>query len=167
MGITPNGFIATEDGNSEWTSEEDLQGFFDQSKRTGNIILGKGTFLEASRQGYFPFPEALNIVLSHTAIENTWGEDKVIITDKSPEEVLELLAQKGFETAFLAGGGKLNASFFEKQLIDEVYFDVEPLLFGKGIPVIAQANFECELKLIETKQLNTDTIQLHYKVLKT
>jgi len=33
MGITPNGYIAKENGNSEWTSEEDLQGFFENSKK--------------------------------------------------------------------------------------------------------------------------------------
>ncbi len=164
MGITPNGYIAKEDGDSQWTSEENLKGFFELSKRVGNIVMGRATYMEALRYGYFPFPDALNVVLSSTSIENAWGEDHVLVTDKTPEEVLSTLAQKGFDTAFLAGGGKVNASFFEKNLIDEIYFDVEPLLFGKGIPVIAESTFACELKLLETKQLNADTVQLHYLV---
>lgn len=44
MGITPNGYIAKEDGNSEWTSQEDLQGFFENSKKAGNIVMGKNTY---------------------------------------------------------------------------------------------------------------------------
>jgi dihydrofolate reductase len=164
MGITPNGLIAKEDGNSEWTSEEDLKGFFENSKKAGNIIMGKNTFLEASRQGYFPFPEALNIVISREQIENKWG-DKVVVTNVSPKEILKMVQGKGFDTAFLAGGGMLNASFMKEKLIDEIYLDVEPLMFGKGIPVVAASDFECELELLEVKKLNDDTVQLNYKIL--
>ena len=164
MGITPNGYIARENGDSEWTSDEDLQGFYDKSKECGNIIMGKNTFREAMRQGYFPFPNALNVIVSHEVIENKWGEN-VIITDREPEGVLKLLTEKGHETAFLAGGGKLNASFAQKGLIDEIYLDIEPLLFGKGIDLFADKAFECKLEFIEFKKLNENTVQLHYRVI--
>jgi dihydrofolate reductase len=164
MGITPNGYIAKEDGNSEWTSEEDLQGFFENSKKAGNIIMGKNTYLEASKQGYFPFPEALNIVMSREKIENKWG-DKVIVTSATPKELLKMLSDKGFEIAFLAGGGAINASFMKDRLVNEIYLDVEPLLFGRGIQIIAPADFECELELLGVKNLNKNTVQLHYRVI--
>lgn len=163
MGITPNGYIAKEDGNSEWTSDEDLDGFYKESKKAKNIILGKNTFLEASRQGYFPFPGAINVVVTHQTFENKWGKD-VIFTDKSPKEILVMLEGMGFDTAFLAGGGMLNASFAREGLIDEIYLDIEPLLFGKGIKLFAETDFACELELLETKNLNKNTIQVHYKV---
>ena len=164
MGMSANGYIAKADGNSEFTSEEDLKGFYEGSKKAGNIIMGKNTYLEALKQGYFPFPDSLNIVAAHEKIENKWGE-KVLFTDKSPEEILDMLKTKGFNIAFLAGGGKLNSSFMASGLIDEIYIDVEPLVFGKGIPIFAEANFEFELKLLEVNKLNKDTVQLHYQVL--
>lgn len=165
MGITPNGYIAKADGNSEWTSEEDLKGFYETSKKVGNIIMGKNTHQYLVKQGFFPFPDALNLVVSHEKIENTWG-DKVIFTDKAPKEILNILQEKGFETAFLAGGGQLNASFMKEGLVDEIYLDVEPLLLGKGIKLFADADFEYELELLEHKKLNDNTLQLHYKVIK-
>lgn len=163
MGITPNGYIARENGDSEWTSDEDLRGFYEKSKECGNIIMGKNTFQEAMRQGYFPFPDALNVVVTHGEVENKWGEN-VLVTAEEPEGVLKLLAERGHETAFLAGGGKLNASFAQKGLIDEIYLDIEPLLFGKGIDLFADKAFECKLELVETKKLNKDTLQVHYRV---
>lgn len=163
MGITPNGYIARENGDSEWTSDEDLQGFYEKSKECGNIIMGKNTFHEAMRQGYFPFPDALNVVVTHGEVENRWG-DNVLVTAEEPEGILKLLETRGYETAFLAGGGKLNASFAQKGLIDEIYLDIEPLLFGKGIDLFADKAFECKLELVDTKQLNKDTLQVHYKV---
>jgi len=165
MGISINGYIAKSDGNSEWTSKEDLQGFYGQSKKTGNIVMGKNTYKAASQYGYFPFPDAVNVVVSHEAIENKWGEN-IIITDGSPEGILKLLEKKGFETAFLAGGGQLNSSFAREHLIDEIYIDVEPLAIGKGTPIFAESDFELELKLIDVRKLNSDTVQLHYEVVK-
>lgn len=163
MGISPNGYIAKENGDSEWTSEEDLQGFYSQSKKAGNIIMGRNTYQSAIDYGYFPFPEAVNVVMTHQPLENKWG-DKVIVTDKSPKEVLEMLSEKSFNEAFIAGGGKLNSSFMKDGLIDEIYLDVEPLLLGKGIPVFALEDFEYELELLEVSKLSEQTVQLHYKV---
>ncbi|MFH1145481.1 MAG: dihydrofolate reductase family protein [bacterium] len=165
MGITPNGYIAKEDGNSEWTSEEDLWGFYEHSKQAGNIIMGRNTYLEACRYGYFPFPDALNIVVSHQPIENKRG-DNVLVTSQAPKEIISLLEKKGFKEAFLAGGGQLNSSFMRDGLINEIYLDVEPLLFGKGIKLFADNDFQSELKLLDVKKLNTDTVQLHYLVVK-
>jgi len=165
MGVTPNGYIAKSDGNSEWTSEEDLKGFYETSKKIGNIIMGKNTHTYVIKQGFFPFPDALNVVVSHEPIENKWG-DKVLILDQSPKEVLKTLEDKGFTSAFLAGGGQLNSSFMKEGLVDEIYLDVEPLLFGEGIKLFSDNDFEHELELLEVKKLNNNTVQLHYKVVK-
>ena len=164
MGISINGYIAKADGDSEWTSDEDLKGFYEGSKRAGNIVMGKNTYLAAMKSGYFPFPDALNIVVTHEQIENRWGDERVLITDRSPNDVARLLEEKGFQTLFLAGGGQLNTSFMKDHLINEIYLDVEPLIFGRGIPIFADSDFETELELIETKQINPNTVQLHYRV---
>src|SRR3989344_6620777 len=113
MGITPNGYIARENGDSEWTSEEDLKGFEQNSKNARNIIMGKNTYLYTSQAGLLPFKDALNVVVSHGQMENIYG-DKVLITNQSPKEVLKMLEEKGFSEAFLAGGGQLNTSFLKE-----------------------------------------------------
>lgn len=165
MGITPNGYIAKEDGDSEWTSDEDLEGFYQQSKAAGNVIMGKNTHEMTIKYGYFPFPDAINIVMTHQKVENKWG-DRAIFTDKPPKEVLKMLEGKGFTTAFIAGGGHINSSFMKEGLIDEIYLDVEPLVFGKGIQLFAPEDFEYELELLGVKKLSKNTVQLHYRVLK-
>ncbi|MDO8676602.1 MAG: dihydrofolate reductase family protein [Candidatus Azambacteria bacterium] len=165
MGISANGYIAKADGNSEWTSDENLKGFYEHSKKAGNIIMGKNTYLVALQYGYFPFPDSLNIVVSHEQIKNTWG-DNVIVTSDSPKEILSMLEQKGFTEAFLAGGGQLNTSFAKEKLIDEIYLDVEPVILGQGIKIFADADLEFWLELLDFKKLNSNTVQLHYRVIK-
>lgn len=165
MGTSINGYIAKEDGDSEWTSEEDLQGFYKNSQAAGNIIMGKNTYDSASEYGYFPFPGAVNVIMTHQNIENKWG-DQVIFTDKSPKEISQMLEERGFKEAFLAGGGNVNSSFMKEGLIDEIYLDVEPIVFGKGIKLFSDGDFEYELELLEVNKLNKNTTQLHYKVKK-
>lgn len=165
MGVTPNGYIAKENGDSEWTSEEDLQGFYAHIKQARNVIMGANTQKIVSQYKYFPFTDVVNVVVTHKDLENTWGE-KVIVTDKAPKEVLQLLEEKDFKEALLIGGGQINASFIKEGLIDEIYLDVEPLVFGKGIKLFADSDFEYNLELLEVNKLNKNAVQLHYKVKK-
>lgn len=66
----------------------------------------------------------------------------------------------------MAGDGALNASFMLENLVDEIYLDIEPIVFGRGIKVFAENDFEMKLRLIETKKLSNDETQLHYQVLR-
>lgn len=54
----------------------------------------------------------------------------------------------------------------QENLVDELYLDIEPVIFGSGMPLFAVADFERKLQLIETKKLSVDELQLHYKVMK-
>lgn len=51
-------------------------------------------------------------------------------------------------------------------LIDEIFLDVEPVVFRKGIKLFADADFEAKLELLETRNFSNNEVQLHYKVLK-
>ncbi len=165
MGISVNGSIARENGTVGWNSEEGWKSFYEHGKKAGNFIMGGNTFRVAIEDGTFPFEGALNIVMTAQPVENTWG-DAVVFTDKTPKEVLKMVEQRGFDTALLIGGGKLNSSFARENLIDEVYLDIEPIAFGKGIPVFESTDFEMNLRLLGTTPLNANTIQLHYDVVK-
>ena len=119
MGITANGVIAKEDDDTSFISDVEWESFKEMSKRTGNFIMGGRTYEVSAASNDFPYPDCLNIVMTKRPIENKWG-DNVVITNKYPKEVLQLLEEKGFEIAFVGGGGKLNASFMKENLIDEI-----------------------------------------------
>lgn len=77
-----------------------------------------------------------------------------------------MLEQKGHKEVVVIGGSQAVSQFMQENLIDEVYFDIEPLLFSKGMPIFKDANFEYRLELLGTKMLNKNTIQMHYRVIK-
>jgi 2,5-diamino-6-(ribosylamino)-4(3H)-pyrimidinone 5'-phosphate reductase len=110
----------------------------------------------------FPCAGALNIVMtSQTDIPKN---NEAIFTDKSPQEVLDLIANKGFEKVLLIGGGHTNADFLSKGLIDEVFLDVHPLILGRGLNLFVGKEQKINLSLLSVEQLKKGQVLLHYQV---
>ncbi len=163
MAMSANGFIARDNDETPW-SDEEWESFKQMCKSAGNIIIGRRTYELAVQDGNFPFEGGLNVVCSSKQIENKWGKSAVFVS--SQEEAIEILSSKNFKTVMVGGGGNLNSQFIKAGLVDEIYLDVEPVVFGSGIPLFAPVDFEHKLELLEIKKLNNSTIQLHYKVIK-
>ncbi len=100
------------------------------------------------------------VVLTNGLIKNQ--NPKFVSAAKSPRKALNIL--KEFRTIMVCGGGGLNSSFMKENLVDELYLDVEPIVFGKGIGLFSEYDFSTGLKLIGTRRLSKNEIQLHYKV---
>ncbi|KKR61623.1 MAG: hypothetical protein UU00_C0010G0011 [Microgenomates group bacterium GW2011_GWC1_40_35] len=93
MAITANGYIAKEDGNTSFVSDASWNSWDKLSRGAGNLITGRKTFKIDLADGNFPYLDRFNVVMTSQKIENKWG-NKVIFTDISPKEVLEVLAKK-------------------------------------------------------------------------
>ena len=84
---------------------------------------------------------------------------------RSPEEALEIIKAKNIDVALLVGGGKLNASFIEKNLVNEVWVIIVPHLLGKGRTIISNSAIDKKLSLIECEKLPGNRVKLKYEVL--
>lgn len=164
MAMTVNGMIASQDDDTSWTSKEDWAGFEAICHRAGNVIIGRRTYDMVKKEGT-QLEDVLTIVMTHDKDLRS-SSSKTLITTQPAQKVLTLVAQKGFKTALVAGGGQINSLFMKEGLIDELYVDIEPLILGSGIPLFSSNGFETRLQLLSAKKLNTHTIQLHYNVLK-
>jgi len=141
-------------------SDEEWKSFSTKVKEIKNLVIGRKTF-EIMEQGkeFQKIDNPFTVIVSN---QNNNNSNFV----NSPEQAIDLLKQKGFSKILVAGGGILNSSFMQKGLVDEIYLDIEPFFFGKGIKLFANNDFETKLELLETKQLSKNTIQLHYRILK-
>ena len=162
MAISANGMIAKSDDDTSWISKEEWDSYSLAVRTAGCLIVGSRTYQILTKQP--EFLEFKDIKLVAVSQENFSTLSPNHLVARSPKEALELL--KDFKEVVVAGGGILNASFMAENLVDEIYLDVEPIVFGKGIRLFAEKDFELKLKLIETKKISGDEIQLHYKVLK-
>lgn len=162
IAMSADGLIAGEGDKTPW-SEIEWESYRDFVKDKGNIVIGRKTYELMRRSNEFKkIGNPFTVVVLNTAKHDA-GQNFVFVD--SPQKALEILERKGFKKALVAGGGTLNASFMKEGLIDEIYLDVEPVFLGKGIRLFEKADLDVKLRLLETKKLSADEIQLHYQVL--
>jgi dihydrofolate reductase len=160
--ITADGKIGlAKDHYADWTSKEDKQLFVKLTKKAGVMIMGMNTFKTIGRG----LPGRKTIVYSYDpkVIEGVEGD--VETTSEEPEKLLKHLSENGFESVAICGGTQIYSLFLSKALLDELYLTVEPVLFGDGIS-LAEGVSLTNLKLLESRPLNDNTVLLHYAVQK-
>lgn len=160
MAVTANGYIAKEDDNTSWISKEEWDSYSAMVRKAGNMIIGHRTYDILTKQPEFSeLQEVKIVVVSHQDFKTLVSNH---LTARTPQEALDLL--KDTKEVIIAGGGKLNSSFMKIGLIDEIYLDMEPIIFGKGIKLFTDSDFEASLELLEVNKINSNTVQLHYAV---
>lgn len=159
MAMTVDGKIAKDKTQfADWTSREDKKLFVEISKRCGVIMMGENTFKT------FPAPlkERLNVVFTEDINQATIPGVKFVSGE--PAKVLKELEMLGYQEVLLGGGAYLNSLFLEKGLINEIILTIEPKIFGSGLSLFSQ-DLNADLKLIEYRSLNENTLMIHYQVL--
>ena len=162
MAISLNGMIAKSDDDTSWISKEEWDSYSLAVRTAGNLIVGHRTYNILTKQP--EFSEFKDVKLVVVAQEDFQTLAKNHLVAHSPKEALKLLSD--FEKVVVAGGGTLNASFVEENLVDDIFIDIEPIIFGQGIPLFRDKDFERNLKLVGQKKISDNEIQLHYEVLK-
>lgn len=163
MAVSIDGYIAREDDSTDWVSDKEWESFKNILKEAGNAIVGRRNYAIIEKEETFPFEELFIVGVSSKEIK---PEKENVAWVKSPREALNLLEEKGFQTAVVSGGGKLNSSFLKEGLIDEIFLDVEPIVLGKGVQLFYPSDLEANLELLEVKKISDQEIQLHYKIIK-
>lgn len=168
MAMTVNGFIAKEDDNTSWVSENEWKSFSGMIKQAGNMIIGRRTYEIMIKNNEFERSklDKIKTVVVTSDVSLKIHNPDFIFTVRSPKEALNILRKQGFKKILVCGGRTLNASFMKENLVDEMYIDIEPIIFGRGIKLFADADFESKLKFLGTKKLSGNEIQMHYKIIK-
>lgn len=163
MAITTNGFIARDDGFSDFVTADAWKDDLRRVKVAGCCIIGYRTYAYLIERQDFPLP-CYNVVMTRKKVSSKWKN--VIFTGKKPEKVLKLLSKKGFKTVLLYGGAKANLSFLKEDLVDEFYLYVVPTVFGKGISLFPKIGIEANLRLLNVDRFSRGVVGLHYKVIR-
>ncbi|WP_223066293.1 dihydrofolate reductase family protein [Paenibacillus caui] len=139
--------------------KEALNDFAMQAKAAGNFIVGRRTFESMRGNGGGSFSD-LDIVVISASVKDIPGV-KVV---ESPQEALGYLQAKGHTTALISGGAAVHNAFLSRGLVDEVIFNVAPVLEGKGLNlVIDQDHYQFkDVHLLDSKLLGGGVVQLHY-----
>ena len=164
-------YIARPDGAYDWIlwSDETAEVMKDYWQKIDTILMGRKTYEVAAGQGgkkskskskKNPYGNIKTYVFSHTLKEADGAE---IVSENAVEFVRDLKNREGKDIC-LMGGGDLAKTFFEAGLIDEIGFNIHPVLLGQGIPLFHEMNRQIDLELIEARPFKNGCVYVSYRV---
>jgi len=106
------------------------------------------------------YNKAQKIILSKT-MPATNQPHTTIIGYNIAEEIIKIKEQPG-KNILIFGSPTASQSLIKPGLIDRYWIFINPILFGRGIPLFVDLNDKIKLKLLTTKQFSNDEIALHY-----
>ncbi|MBI2667264.1 dihydrofolate reductase family protein [Candidatus Woesearchaeota archaeon] len=165
MAMTVNGIIARKNFNEDFLSEYNWEVFCDISNKVGCIIIGRKTYGVLTTSEDWNLEDIKNVKKIVVSKKSFKDVDKFFFV-KSPKEAINKAESLGFKEVLLAGGGNINSEFMKLGLVNEIFFNINPVILSDGIKVFKESDFQSNLKLINVKELKEGIIRAHYKVLK-
>ena len=164
-----DGFIARKDGSVDWlpagenTSGEDY-GYQDFINSVDALVMGRNTYEMVHSFGEWPYGNKSVVVLSSQALDIPEHiAETVTAMSGSPGEVIQKLAEKGYEHLYIDGGKTIQA-FLRAGLIQTLIITKIPILIGSGIPLFGTLPHDIKLRHLETLQFDSGLVQSKYEI---
>jgi dihydrofolate reductase len=143
----------------DWRSKEDARLFIQLTKEAGVIVMGSTTYNTFRIRRA---PPGRRLLVYTSKPESIDGEG-VEATSEEPRALVERLTHEGATALAVGGGATINKLFMDSGLVDEVYLTIEPVFFGRGVPLFS-GEVRVALSLLESTKLSDNTMLLHYAV---
>jgi dihydrofolate reductase len=157
-------YLARPDHAVDWLlwGDEAAAVMADYWKTIDTVLMGRKTYEVAVRSGQRGgYPGVKSFVFSRTLKAEPDGVT-VVRTDAA-EFVRNLKEQDGKDIC-LMGGGELARPLFEAGLIDEIGFNIHPVLLGAGIPLFHPMSRQIDLELQECRPFKNGCVYVTYRV---
>lgn len=164
--ISLDNFIARQDGAVDWLlwSKEVNQIMKDMWQSIDTIVMGRKTYEVAQRMGGGGnHPGVKTYVFSRT-IKKRNSKAVTFVAEEAATVVRRLKEDEEGKDIYVMGGGVLAQSLFEADLIDEIGFNIQPVLLGSGVPLFYEMSRQIDLELKECRQLSKGCVYLTYNV---
>lgn len=160
-------YIARKDDAVDWLmwSKEVTDLMADFWKRIDTVLMGRKTYdagRRLSKGKSMAYPGVKTYILSRTL--KAGEEDGIeIVSEDAVQFVRKLKEQEGKDIC-LMGGGELAKPLFEAGLIDELGFNIHPVLLGEGVPLFHEMKLQINLELIECRAFKNGSVYVSYRV---
>jgi dihydrofolate reductase len=178
MHVSLDGFVTGPNGEMNWIHVDDEIFSFGEKfiKQADTALYGRVTY--DLMESYWPtaadkpdasrhdiehskwYSKVDKVVLSKT-MKSDSSQVKVIASNLS-DEVNKVKNQKGGDI-IIFGSPSASHSLMQKNLIDEYWLFVNPILVGKGTPLFKMEE-RTNLSLLESHVFSSGVIGLHYKI---
>lgn len=162
-----DGYLARDDGSVDWLmfSDEVAELMKDSWARFDCMLMGRRTYEVAMANTPVGSTDdsGIETYVFSTTMDPNEHTGATIVSTGGADLVRSLKAKDGKDVC-LMGGGVLAASLFDAGVIDEVGFNIHPILLGSGIPSFLRIARQTDLELLECKQLMNGCVYVLYKV---
>ena len=168
VATTLDGFIAHQDHTVSGFVEEGehVTDYLESLKKDYEVVLmGRRTYEFGFQFGVTnPYPWMKQYVVSRTMEKSP--DSNVELVSEDILELVKELKQGAGKDIYLCGGGEMATTLLAEDLIDEIILKVNPVFFGKGVPVFSDTIPQIDLELISSKIYKTGVLLLQYRVKK-
>ena len=176
--ISLDGFVAGEHGELDGfdASEENLQFVTSLTENADTALLGRKSYgmidpywstakdIPNATEGTLAYSiwygNAKKVVISKTLAAEK-KENTMIISDTVNEEIAKIKNGQG-KDILIFGSPSITQLLLSSALIDDYWIFINPVLFGKGIPLFVPSSNKANLKLIATKQFANGELAMHF-----
>lgn len=160
-------YIARPDGAVDWLlwnkEAGEIMGAY--WKTIDTVLMGRKTYEVARGQSKGkknPYPNIKSYVFSRT-LKDSRDKSVEIVREDAASFVRKLKSEEGKDIC-LMGGGEFAKAMFEAGLIDEIGFNIHPVLLGQGIPLFHNMSRQIDLELLDCKTLKNGCVVVTYRI---
>ena len=160
-------YFARKNGAVDWLmwSKEATEIMGDYWKTIDTVVMGRKTYevgLKMTKGKGNPYPGIKSYVFSRT-LKARRDASVEIVSGDAAKFVRKLKKQPGKDICVM-GGGELAHSLFEAKLIDEIGFNIHPVLLGSGVPLFHPMKRQINLELLDCKRFKNGCVCVTYRV---
>lgn len=165
-------FIARRDGAVDWLmwSDEAAEVMKEFWPKVDCIVMGRKTYDVAiqnapkakGKRAKNPYGDIKTYVFSRTLTPG--DQDGVEIVADDPGAFVRNLKSLQEKDICIMGGGEFARPLFEAGVIDEICFNIHPVLLGSGIPLFHEMKRQIDLELIECRPFKNGCVLVSYRV---
>jgi len=166
-------FFARKDGSVDWLiwSDEVTELMKEMWPRFDTIVMGRKTYdaaraMSRSADGEEqanPYGDLKTYIFSRTLTPGPLKGGGEIVAEDAGEFVRKLKEQEGKDICIM-GGGLLGRSLLEAGVIDEIGFNIHPVLLGSGVPLFHEMSRQIDLELLECRPIGHGCVYVSYAV---
>lgn len=160
-------YFARKDDSIDWLmwSDEAAEVMTRYWKTIDTILMGRKTYevaLKQTKGKSSPYQGIKSYVFSRTLKKSEDKSVELVSTDAAA--FVRKLKQEEGKDICLMGGGDFAKTLFEADLIDEIGFNIHPVLLGSGIPLFHEMTRQIDLELIECQTFKNGCVLVTYRV---
>lgn len=160
-----DGFLTDRAGAVDWLHfSKDAQQIMARTWASADtLVFGRKTFEVAAAQGGGGGMKGVNAYLMSRTLTTSPAKGIELVSSDAGEFVRALKSRPGKDIIVMSGGN-LASSLLRAGVLDEVGFNIHPVLLGAGTPAFLDSGDRRKLELIESRPLDGGCVLVTYRV---